>query len=113
MDCHFSDLLRLLKNGQKSDSFSTHFEQHFKSTTSRIDLRKFTALQVVKQLNLIGVMKIFTKPNCKLCMEERLTIIKKLRDKLIMVMNKNLDIYRACQHRITSHQYFLRTDDPV
>ena len=29
MDGHFSDLLCLLKNGQKSDSFAAHFEQHF------------------------------------------------------------------------------------
>ena len=40
LDCHFSNLLRLLKNGQKSDSFATHFEQHFNTTTSRTYLRK-------------------------------------------------------------------------
>ena len=33
MDGRFSDLLRLLKNGKKSDSFAAHFEQHFNSTT--------------------------------------------------------------------------------
>ena len=35
MDGHFSDLLRLLKNRQKSDSFAAHFKQHFNTTTSR------------------------------------------------------------------------------
>ena len=40
MDGHFSDLLRLLKNGQKSDSFADHFKQHFNTTTSRTDLLK-------------------------------------------------------------------------
>ena len=39
MDGHFSDLLRLLKNGQKSNSFTAHFEQHLKSATSRTELR--------------------------------------------------------------------------
>ena len=29
MDGHFSNLLRILKNGQKQDSCSAHFEQHF------------------------------------------------------------------------------------
>ena len=38
MDGHFSDLLRLLKNGQKSDSFASDFEQHFNNTTPRADL---------------------------------------------------------------------------
>ena len=41
MDGHLSDLLRLLKNGQKSDSFAAHFEHHFDSTTSSTDLGKY------------------------------------------------------------------------
>ena len=59
MHGHFSDLLRLIKNGQKSDSFSAHFEQHFNTTTSHTDLRKYMTFKVVKQLNLIGEMKTF------------------------------------------------------
>ena len=56
LDGHFSDLLRLPKNGQKSDSFSAHFEQHFNTTTSHTDLRKYMTFKVVKQLmNLISV----------------------------------------------------------
>ena len=47
MEGHFSDLLRLLKNGQKSDSFAAHFEQHFNSTTTRIDLRKCMVFKVI------------------------------------------------------------------
>ena len=63
MDGHFSDLQRLLKNGQKSDSFAAHFVQHFNNTTARTDLRKCITFKVLKQLNPIGAMKTFTKPN--------------------------------------------------
>ena len=66
MDGHLSDVKRLLKNGQKSDSFAAHFVQHFNSTTSRTELRKCMTLKVLKQLNPIGSMKTFTKPNCNL-----------------------------------------------
>ena len=38
MDGHLSVLLRLIKNGQKSDLSTAHFEQYFKSTTPRKDL---------------------------------------------------------------------------
>ena len=69
VDGYFSDLLRLLKNGQKSYSFAAHFEQHFNTNTSRTALRKYMKFKVVKQLNPIGAMKKFTKPNCNLCME--------------------------------------------
>ena len=71
MDGHFSNLQRLLKNGQKSDSFAAQFVQHFNSTTSRTELRKCMTFKLIKLLNLIGAMKTFRKPNCNLCMQER------------------------------------------
>ena len=101
MDGHLFDILRILKNGQKPDSFAAHFKEHFNTTTSRTDIRKYMTFKVVKQINPIGAMKIFTKPSCNLCMEKRLTILKKLRDKSITVMNKNPDIYGACKHKTT------------
>ena len=113
MDGHFSDLLRLLKNGQKSDSFAAHFEQHFNTTMSRTDLRKHMTFKVVKQLSPIGAMKTFTKPNCNLCMEERLMILKKLRNKRVTIMNENLEIYGACRHKTCFHRFCLITDDLV
>ena len=48
MDGHLSDLQRLLKNEKKPDSFAAHFIQHFNTTTSRTDLRKYTMFKVVK-----------------------------------------------------------------
>ena len=75
MDGRFSGLQRLLINGQKSDSFAAHFVQHFNNTTSSTDSRECMLFKVLKQLNLIGTMKTFTKPNCNLCMQERLTIL--------------------------------------
>ena len=89
MDGHFSNLLRILKNGQKLDSFAAHFEQHFKSTKSLTELHKFMAPKSVNQLNLIGAMENFTKANCNIFMEERLTILKNLCDKRVMLMKKN------------------------
>ena len=111
MDGHFSDLQRLLKNGQKSDSSAAHSVQHFNSTMSRTELRKCMTSKVLKQLNPIVAMKTFTKPNCNLCMQERLTILKMIRDKRVTVMNKNSEIYGACRHKTCFHRFFLSTDD--
>ena len=77
MDGNFSDLLRLLKNGHKSDSFAAHSEKNFNTTTSRTDLRKYMTFKVGKKLKPIGAMKKFTKPNCNLCMEKHLTTLKR------------------------------------
>ena len=58
-------------------------------------------------------MKTFTKYNCNLCMEERLTILKNLLDKYVTVMNNNLEIYRACRNKTTFHPFLLSTDDLI
>ena len=113
IDGHFFYLQCLLKNGQKSDSFAAHFVHHFNNTTSRTDLRKCMTCKVLKQLNPIGAMKTFKKPNCNLCMQERLTILKKLCEKRITVMNKNSEIYGACLRKTTFPRFCLSTDDPI
>ena len=50
MDGHFSNPLRLLKNGQKSDSFAAHFEQKFNTTKSLTYLHKHMAFKLVNQI---------------------------------------------------------------
>ena len=110
---HFSYLQCLIKNGQNSDSFAAHFVQHFNNITSRTELHKCMTFKIIRQINPIGGMKIFTKLNFNLCMQERLTILKKLYEKRDIVMNKNLGIYGACRHKTTFHQFFLSTDDTV
>ena len=58
-------------------------------------------------------MKTFTEPNCNLCMQGRLTILKMLCDKRVTVMNKNSEIYGDCRHKTTFPLNFLSTDEPI
>ena len=76
-------------------------------------MRKYITFKVVKQLNSIDAMKTFIEPNCNLCMEERLTILKKIPDKCVTVMNKNSEIYGPHRHKTNFHRFCLSTDDPV
>ena len=113
MGDNLSDILRILKNGQKSDSFSTHFKHHFKSTTSRKNLRKYLTFKLVNQINMVSTMKTFTKPNCNLCLEERLIILKKMCEKRVTAMNNNLYMYGALWNKTTFHILFLSTGYPI
>ena len=108
MDGHLSDLLCLLNNGRKSYSIAANLGQHFNNIMSRTYIHKYMTFRVLKQINLIGTMKTFTKPNFNICMEKRLTIPKNLRDKRIMVMNKKSEIYGACRNKTTLHQFFTK-----
>ena len=99
------------KKEQKSDLSAAHFEQHYNATTSRTDLCKYTTFKLGKQLNPIGAMKTYTKSNCKLCTEERLMVLRNIRDKHVTVMNNNSEIFRACRQKTTFNLFFLSTDD--
>ena len=112
-DSYFSYVQRLLKNGQKSDSFTAHFEQHFKPTTSHKDWHECMTLKLVNQINPIGVIKSFVKTNYNLCLEERLMILKNLCDKRVTLMNKNSEIYGAWMHKTNFRLFWLITDDTI
>ena len=88
MNGHFSDLQYLLKNVQKSESFAAHLVQKFTNKTLHMDLSKCMTFSILDQLNLIGAMKIYTKPICNLCMQARLTILKNLCEKRVTVMTR-------------------------
>ena len=113
MESHFSDDQFLVKNGQKSDSFVAHFEQHFKYTTSCMDLCKCMMFKLVNQITPIVPMKSCTKPNFNLCMEEHLNTIKKLCDKHVTLMNQNSDIYGALKRKNTFRPFFLGTVNTI
>ena len=78
-----------------------------------VDINYPMTFKVVKQISPIGAMKTFTKPNCNICMEEHLTILKTLRDKRVTIMNMTSEIYGACRHKIFLHTFCLSTDDSV
>ena len=75
-----------------------------------MDPRNRMTFTVVNQLNPIGEMNSFTKPNFNLCMEECLKILKKLCDKRITFMKITLEIYGACRHKTTFHRFLLSID---
>ena len=95
----------------KTDSFAAHFEQNFKATTSPTDIRKYMVFKVVNQLNPIGSMKTFTKPNFNLFMKRRLMILEKIRYNRVTIMNKNSEIYGTYPHKTTFYKFGLSTDD--
>ena len=71
------------------------------------------AFKAVNHINRIGAIKSFTKPNCDLCMEERLTVLKKIHDRNVTLLNNNSEIYKFWQHKTTFRLFFLFVDDPI
>ena len=56
-------------------------------------------------VNPIGAMKTFGKPECTLCMKERLSILNFKRKRSIKVMNACSEIYGTCNHKTRFHRF--------
>ena len=74
MDGHSSYVQRIHKNVQKLASFSVHYEQHFKYTTSFSDPHHCMTFKVVKHINLTEEIKNI-KHYFSLLMGEHLNIL--------------------------------------
>ena len=116
MSGHYVETRNLVNNGTISDSFARNFASHLKcakgSKYDQIrsnDVRKITKVSILWQGNPISCMKNFGKVNCKLCMMERLEILRAVRnDKLNngeKLINSSHEIYGACRHKSKFHRY--------
>ena len=105
MNAHFNDVQKLVQDGKLSDTFACHFAQHFSQKPSPQQQRNIMKFEVLSSVNPIGAMKTFGKPECTLCMKERLTILNFKRKRSILVMNACSEIYGTCCHKTRFHRF--------
>ena len=99
-------------HGTNSDTFASHFSKHLLDTNSDPtpkNQRVMMKFEIMDELEPISAMKSFKKLECKLCMKERLAILKASfeGDK---IMNSRLEIYGGCRHKKKFHNFLTSTD---
>ena len=103
---HCDDVRYLVKSGKKSDSFASHFAQHFNKgdSVSRSEVRKLLDVEIIWQGKPISCMKTFGKNTCSLCMRERCCILDACNENPKKLINSKSEIYGGCQHRTRFHR---------
>ena len=110
LDQHFGDTVRLANCGEKSDSFASHFAEHFKQSDEdvrRKHVREMVKMEILWQGDAISCMKSFGQLNCHLCMRERIEILKWSKKNLEKLINSRSEIYGACRHKTRFHRYCM------
>ena len=64
-------------------------------------------MEIIWQGNPISCMKTFRQLNCRLCMRERLEILKMGKKEPRKLINSRSEIYGACRHKPRFHRYFM------
>ena len=59
----------------------------------------------------LSIAKSFGESACKLCMQERISILKCHRKKPWNFINKSSEIYGSCRHKPRFHRFTLSTDE--
>ena len=108
MSGHFSDVRNLVCKDVRSDSYAFHFSQFFDKyddipTPSK--LRRMTSFKILWQGKIISLMKSFGTHNCRLCMKERLFILRTHSKDPGKLINSCNEIYGACRHKSSFHRY--------
>ena len=105
---HCDDVRNLVRLERKADSFARHFAAHVKEGPvgdTRGELRKVVDHEVLWEGNPISCVKSFGKLNCKLCMRERMEILKASREDKENLINSCHEIYGACRHKAKFHRF--------
>jgi hypothetical protein len=111
MQQHNQDVRKLVISGIKSDSFANHFCRFVpkpKSATDKIKVQSFVRydFEILWKGNPLSTVKTFGTRACKLCVQERLQILKAVSAKgKKYSINTCNEIYGACRHKPTFHRY--------
>lgn len=110
MEQHFGETCKQVNEGDKSDSFAAHFAAHFEGGDEDITrqmVRNKVDMEIVWQGDAISCMKSFGQLSCRLCMKERLEILKQTRRSPEKLINSRSELYGACRHKTNFHRYKL------
>jgi hypothetical protein len=106
---HVSEVKNKVVKGESSDSFANHFCKFIPkpSPGDKIKVQEHLnyKVKILWKGDPISCMKSFGKKSCKLCMKERLAIIKAIYQNKKQVINSCNEIYGSCRHKTHFHRY--------
>jgi hypothetical protein len=104
---HVQDVKKLFIDGKRSDSFAAHFASLVPEGTAKKNVKDFVKVKVdtLWQGDPISCVKTFGTPGCKLCSKERYAILKLIRTKPHLSINKCNEVYGACRHKPRFHRF--------
>ena len=107
---HFQDVRDWFRLGKRTDTFARHFVRHFRTKPKPVEVRALCRFKVLKEIEPFGFMKKVKTDECKLCMAERLAILKG-KQKGYKLINENSELHGPCRHCARFHR-FNGTDEP-
>ena len=107
---HHGEVIKLVCNKIKSDSYAKHFGhqlQNFKSTIKPALVRNSYTSKILWQGTSISTVNSFGSPHCQLCNQERLAILKRSKKDPTNLINSCNEIFGACRHVSKFHKYVI------
>ena len=107
MQGHNNDVITCQQTGTSKTSFARHFStvlQNFRPITNKI-IRNSIEYSILWQGNSISTTQTFGTSNCRLCTQEKITIIKAAKLDPTTLINKRRDLHEACKHKPQFHRF--------
>ena len=108
--CNVMDVRKWFKRREGTDYFAKHKVRHFDSKPTAGQVRDLCTFEIIRTINPFSFMRGIRTYECRLCMEEKVEILKAKKNNPRTLINENSDIYGPCRHRTKFHRY-LCTDE--
>ena len=115
---HNTGVRSLLTHDKATSSYSRHMAEHYSRESGAIpgteEIRNSTTIEILWQGSPFHCMKTYGRLNCKLCMAERVAILRACWKHPTKLLNAHVMNYEACRHVAKLHrlQRLPGTDDP-
>ena len=116
MNQHYSGVKKLLEKNVKSTKFSKHFSRCYikRYGTKKYNVNKIRDMchhEVVYEANPLVAVKTYGGNACRLCMVERMEILKESCRNQRKLLNRRSEIFSTCRHNVYFHQYVRHTEE--
>ena len=104
---HCSGVNALLIEDVPSNSFVRHMAEHLKEANEPYSPQRIKGsikVEILWHGNAIGCMKTFGTLRCRLCMEEKLAILRANWQQPQSLMNSIVEVNEGCKHRTRFHR---------
>ena len=118
MSGHCGNIQQILKTGKESSTLAKHFSQrsHWPNLPPNVaptpyQIRQKLNFEILYQGNPMTVVRHFGTVNCRICMREKLEILRHSFDPDVNLINSRSEIHGSCRHQPRFHRF--SADDSV
>ena len=113
---HYSSVKKQLEKNKTTSKFLSHFSRCYQKRygTKKYNVNKIRDMchhEIIYKANPLSAVKTYGSNTCRICMVERMEILKESCRNQWKLLNRRGEIYSTCKYNVYFHQYVRSTEE--